>query len=93
MSNLKKKLNKTASNPEFEENGSRAVESVQEKVYKASSLILEAHEQINRNGDFKDYLTSKGLDGNNIAENISNLYDELDKLEKILKEAADKAEY
>jgi hypothetical protein len=93
MSSLKRRLNKIASDPEFEENGSKVVESVQDKVYKASSLIIEAHEQINRNGDFKDYLTSKGLDGNNIAENISNLYDELENLEKILKEAADKAEY
>ena len=97
MSNLKNKLNKTldktAVDKEFEENGSIITEEVANHVFNASSEILRAYESIEKDQYFKEYLNSKGYNGNEITLSISNLYDILDKLQKDLYEAADRAEY
>ena len=94
MSNLKNKLNKTATtNAEFEEVASNIVKEVQINLYDASASVLKAHELLNKHGDFVKYLDSKQYNGNEISDKISRLYDEVDELQQLLKEAADKAEY
>ena len=92
MSNLRKKLNITAADTEFEENGSKVVESIGSEIHQASAKVLTAYESI-KDSAFIDYLNSKGYNGSEISDNISKLYDSLDELAKTLKEAADKAEY
>ena len=93
MSNLKNKLNKVAISENIEENGYKITTLVQEKLYTASCDVLTSFENASKDTNFVEYLNLKGLDGNRTLEKLSKLFNELDDLQNVLKDAANKANY